>query len=245
LPLIVTLISSAAAQTSPAKPALTGLVLDPTEASVAGARVSVRRADGAVLAVTTSDAAGGFQFERLAPGTYKISAEHDGFQPATVQARVGARSPAFVNIRLSVAEVRSAVNVTERAAELSTDPAANRDTVVLNRQALDDLPVFDQDYVGAMSRFVDPGSVSTGGVTILVDGVESSRAGVSASAIQEIKINNDPYSAEYPRPGRSRIDIITKPGSSAFHGTFNFIFRDYHLNARDPFALQRPIQTRY
>lgn len=244
LPLLVAVISSAAAQTSPPKPVVTGLVLDPTEASVAGARVSLRRADGTVLAITTSDAAGAFQFERLAPGTYKIGAEHEGFQPATMQTRVGLRSPASVIIRLNVAEVRSEVSVTERAAELSTDPAANRDTVALNRRALDDLPIFDQDYVGTMSRFLDPGSVSTGGVTILVDGVESSRAGVSASAIQEIKINNDPYSAEYPRPGRSRIDIITKPGSSAFHGTFNFIFRDYHLNARDPFALRRPFEQR-
>ena len=242
--LLVAMISSAAAQTLAAKPALTGVVLDPTEASVAGARLTLRRGNGAALGVATSDAIGAFQFERLAPGTYKIGAEHDGFQPATVQVRVGTRSPASVIIRLSVAEVRSEVSVTDQATELSTETAANRDMVALNRQALDDLPIFDQDYIGTMSRFLDPGSVSTGGVTILVDGVESSRAGVSASAIQEIKINNDPYSAEYPRPGRSRIDIITKPGSSDFHGTFNFLFRDYHLNARDPFALKRPFEQR-
>jgi outer membrane receptor for ferrienterochelin and colicin len=95
-----------------------------------------------------------------------------------------------------------------------------------------------------MSRFLDAGSIATGGVTVVVDGVEASRAGVSASAIQEVKINSDPYSAEYPRPGRSRIEIITKPGSSEFHGTFNFMFRDARLNARDPFALTRPPEQR-
>src|SRR5262249_45282260 len=108
----------------------------------------------------------------------------------------------------------------------------------------DNLPVFDQDYIGTMSRFLDAGSIATGGVTLVVDGVEASRASVSASAIQEVKINNDPYSAEYPRPGRSRIEIITKPGSSAFHGTFNFLFRDSRLNARDPFALDKPPEQR-
>ena len=77
-----------------------------------------------------------------------------------------------------------------------------------------------------------------------MDGVESTRAGVSASAIQEVKLNQDPYSAEFSRPGRGRIEIITKPGSAAFHGTFNFLFRDYRLNARDPFALTRPPEQR-
>ncbi len=50
----------------------------------------------------------------------------------------------------------------------------------------------------------------------MVDGVETTRAGVSASSIQEVKINQDPYSAEYSRPGRGRIEIITKPGSSEY-----------------------------
>src|SRR5205807_4425478 len=68
--------------------------------------------------------------------------------------------------------------------------------------------------------------------------------GVSPSAIKEIKINQDPYSAEFARPGRGRIEVTTKPGSPEYHGTFNFIFRDAHLNARDPFALTRPPEQR-
>jgi outer membrane receptor protein involved in Fe transport len=68
--------------------------------------------------------------------------------------------------------------------------------------------------------------------------------GVSPSAIKEIKINQDPYSAEYQRPGRGRIEVTTKPGSPEYHGTFNFIFRDARSNARDPFALTRPPEQR-
>ena len=143
-----------------------------------------------------------------------------------------------------MAEVRSAVTVSAQATQVSTNAADNLNTVALTRQSLDDLPIFDQDYIGTMSRFLDAGSIATGGVTIVVDGVEASRAGVSASAIQEVKINSDPYSAEYPRPGRSRIEIITKPGSAEFHGAFNFLFRDARLNARDPFALTRPPEQR-
>ncbi len=65
--------------------------------------------------------------------------------------------------------------------------------------------------------------MATGGVTLIVDGVEANSAGVSASAIQELKINQNPYTAEFSRPGRGRIEIITKPGST--DGAFNFLFR--------------------
>jgi hypothetical protein len=64
-----------------------------------------------------------------------------------------------------------------------------------------------------MSRFLDPGSTGTNGVSLVVNGMEVSNLGVSASAIKEIKINQDPYSAEYMRPGRGRIEMTTKPGS--------------------------------
>ena len=109
---------------------------------------------------------------------------------------------------------------------------------------LDNLPVFDQNYVAAMSQFLDPGAVGTGGVTLVVNGMEQKNIGVSASAIQQVKINQNPYSAEFSRPGRGRIEVITKPGTQAYHGTINFVFRDHHLNARDAFALTRPPDQR-
>ncbi|MBK5292921.1 MAG: TonB-dependent receptor, partial [Acidobacteriia bacterium] len=69
-------------------------------------------------------------------------------------------------------------------------------------------------------------------------------AGVTASAIQEIRINNNPYTAEFPRWSRRRIEVITKSSTDAFHGTFNFLLRDHHLNARDTFAATRPPEQR-
>jgi hypothetical protein len=232
------------AQEPASRSALTGVVLDPTDAGVAGAKIVLQRNDGSAPATARADATGGFRFEAVRAGSYKLSVERDGFKRASSQVRIGSRPPAPLVIRLQVADLRSAVTVTDRATQLSTNSADNLDTVTLDRNALDNLPIFDQDYVGTVSRFLDAGSVATGGVTLVVDGIEATRAGVSASAIQEVKINADPYSAEYPRPGRGRIEIITKPGSSEFHGTFNFLFRDYHLNARDPFSLTRPFEQR-
>jgi hypothetical protein len=238
------LFGAAYGQDPPLKLTLTGVVLDPSDSGVAGAKITLERNDGSSPAPAIAGATGGFRFEGLRAGSYRLTVEHDGFKRTVSQVRIGSRPPAPLVIRLQVADIRSSVTVTDQATQLSTNSADNLDTVTLDRNALDNLPIFDQDYVGTMSRFLDAGSVATGGVTLMVDGIEATRAGVSASAIQEVKINQDPYSAEYPRPGRGRIEIITKPGSPDYHGTFNFLFRDYHLNARDPFSLTKPFEQR-
>ena len=223
---------------------LSVIVLDSTESGVSGAEASLFKSDGSAVSAGTADVNGVFQFKAIEPGSYRVVVKHDGFDPANVSVKLAGRIPLQIVVHLKIATLLSEVNVSAQSPELSTETADNRDTATLTQQSMDDLPIFDQDYIGTMSRFLDSGSIATGGVTVIVDGVEADRASVSASAIQEVKINNDPYSAEYPRPGRSRIEIITKPGGSDFHGTFNFFFRDYQLNARDPFSLTRPPEQR-
>ena len=95
-----------------------------------------------------------------------------------------------------------------------------------------------------LSRFLDVGSIGGGGATILVNGMEVNGLNVGTAAIEQIKINSDPYSALFSRPGRGRIDIVTKPGSQAYHGDFNAIFRDASLNAKNAFAVAKPPEQR-
>ncbi len=157
-----------------------------------------------------------------------------GFTTVTVPLTIAGRGPAPLQIALSLAQVRQEMVVSETTAQVSTDASENLDVVALDREALDNLPVFDQNYVGAISQFLDPGSIGTNGVTLVVNGMEQRNIGVSASAVQQVKINQNPYSAEFQRPGRGRIEVITKPSSQVYHGTLNFLFRDYRLNARRP-----------
>src|SRR5262249_36411479 len=110
--------------------------------------------------------------------------------------------------------------------------------------AIENLPVFNQDILTTMSRFLDASAIGTNGTTLVVNGVEMNSLTVSASAIQQIKINQDPYSAEYPRPGRGRIEVLLKPGSQEYHGLGNFIFRDAALDARNAFAAVKPPEQR-
>jgi outer membrane receptor protein involved in Fe transport len=224
--------------------AISGVVVDPHKAVVLGAKITLFTSSGAEVQSTTADSRGQFRFDGVAPGTYAVRIEQQGFTPSTTRVRIGNQSPRPLTVEMVLADVHQEVTVGSENGQVSATASDNRDAVTMNRSTLDNLPVFDQDYIGTMSRFLDASSVGTSGVTLVVDGVEATRAGVSASAIQDVIINQDPYSAEYPRPGRGRIEIITKPGSAEYHGTFNFLFRDYHLNARDPFALIRAPEQR-
>jgi hypothetical protein len=222
---------------------LNGVVLDQTGAAIAGARVELIVGNTSQQSATT-DQSGGFSFKRVPPAQYQVRVSSEGFEPISVDVTVGSQPPAPLHISMAVASVHLETTVTSGNTQVGTEAGENKDSVALSEQSLSNLPVFDQDYVGAMSRFLDAGSVGTGGVSLVVNGMEVNNLGVSASAIKEIKINQDPYSAEFQRPGRGRIEVTTKPGSPEYHGTFNFIFRDAHLNARDPFALVRPPEQR-
>jgi Carboxypeptidase regulatory-like domain len=223
---------------------VTGNVVDQNDALLSGAQVMTRGGQRKDTRSTRTDAAGAFRFENVGTGDYELEVTREGFKPETVRISVGARQPTSLRVALMVAELQQEIAVTETNSHVNTDSNGNLDVNTANRQALDTLPSLSNDYIGTMSRFLSDAAVGTGGVTLVVDGVEMGKAGVSASAIQELKINNNPYSAEYSRPGRGPIEIITKPGAQQYHGTFNFLFRDQHLNARDPFALTRPPEQR-
>jgi hypothetical protein len=127
-----------------------------------------------------------------------------------------------------------------RASHLS----GNLNAVSVEHGLLENLPILGLDYLTALSRFLDPGTPGDAGTSLIVDGMEARNVGVTPSAIQEIKINQNPYTAEYPRWSRRRIEVITKAGTDRYHGTFNFLFRDHNLNARDAFAVVRPPEQR-
>jgi len=73
-----------------------------------------------------------------------------------------------------------------------------------------------------MSRFLTIMRREPTGFTLVVNGIEANGPGVTPSAVQEVKINNNPYSARFSRPGRARLEIVTKSGSPAYHGSLKF-----------------------
>jgi hypothetical protein len=232
---------SASAQTAQI---VTGSVLDSTGGVLPSAQVELKTDAGAVVSTTMADDMGVFRFERVPTGRYQIVVTFDGFKTTTVRVTVGARSSQPIRVTLPLAEIKQDVTVSDAPAEVRTDARSNLDTSSVDASSIENLPVFNQDVLATMTRFLDPSAIGTSGTTLLVNGVEVNNLNVSASAIQQIKINQDPYSAEYPRPGRGRIDVILKPGSQKFRGTGNAIFRDSRFDQRNAFATVKPPEAR-
>jgi hypothetical protein len=224
--------------------AVTGVVQDQTGGLLPGATVDLVNVAGAILNTTVADPAGAFRFEAVAAGQYELRARYEGFKSATARVRVGARAPSAQRLVLGLAGIQQEITVSNGATDVDTGAASNVDAVTIDTTMLESLPVFDNDYIATMSRFLDSGSIGTSGVTVVVNGMEVNALNVSASAVQQIRINQDPYSAEYSRQGRGRIEILTKPGGQEYHGDANVIFRDAHVNARNAFAATKPPEQR-
>jgi hypothetical protein len=220
-----------------------GYIVDPSGAVVTGATVRVEKPSGVLVSQAQTDTKGSFQFSKIPSGAYSL----------TVPGYLGlaARSiPLYLTADVTGLKIRLTTEMVSQAVVVGADdtptidPSTNRDTVTVSGNDLRNTPVFDQDFIATLTPFLDASSGSSGGVTLIVDGVEMKSVTVSASAIQEVRTNNDPYSAEFTRPGRGRIEVITKPGSPKFQGEVNFTLRNAVFNAKNHFALVRPPESR-
>ncbi len=232
-----------------------GVVADPTGAIVPNAEVDLVDTDGSIAGTTKSDGVGNFQMAAPHSGSFTLVISEPGFEtihlPVTVQPNVvSAAAPAAhvmaapLHITLPIAAVATNVRVNGDTDEDLTASEDNRDSSVMTSSDLKALPIFDNDYVTAMSSFLDDSASATGGSGLMVDGVEANRVTVSASAVQEVRINQDPYSARYYWPGRGQMEIITKSAADKYHGQFNFLFRDSALNAQNALAPSKPFEQR-
>jgi outer membrane receptor protein involved in Fe transport len=223
---------------------VSGAVFDPSGAVLTEAKVTLHNLAKRAEQSKTTDRKGQFRFARVASGAYEIEVQKEGFKPSLTQLTVGTTVPAPLQIVLPIAELRADTAVVDQSNQVSTNPDENLNVIKLDRAALKNLPVLGNDVIGALANLLDAGSTGSGGATVIVDGLESKKKKIPASQIQEVRINQNPYSAEFSRPGRGRIEVITKVGSPEYHGEFDFSFRDHHLDARNAFARERPPEQR-
>ena len=236
----------------PAAPAgvVRGTVADPSGAIVPNAVVELLDGKGVVAAELHSDGEGNFQLAAPSIGDYTLVVSEAGFDTVKTVVKLAApagKSPvptAMLHIVLPISAAATTIQVNAGNSTDLTAGESNGDTSVMSQSELKSLPIFDNDYATAMSAFQDSGVGATGGSGLLVDGVEANRATVSASAVQEIRINQDPYSAQYYYPGRGQMEIITKSAADNYHGQFNFLFRDSALNAQNALAATKPFEQR-
>jgi hypothetical protein len=222
--------------------ALKGTVTDQLDSLVVEATVTVRNANGVVTSAKTNHA-GVYEFKRLAPGEYELKVIAPGFnifEEKSVAVRT--RETTILNAQLTVAFEEQQVTVDDR--NISTDADNNAGAVVLRGRDLDALPNDPQALVAALQSLAGPGDPESGGSQIKVDGFSNGQV-PPKEAIREVRVNNNPFSAENEFPGWGGIEIFTQPGADKWHGSANFDFNDESLNSRNPYTTRRaPYQQR-
>ena len=213
-----------------------GSVQDANGAIVVGASITVVAADGKEK-TTTSNQRGEFSVTGLAPGkcTVKVIATNFSlYENAEVEVTAGERTELIVPLTVAGVEEKVDVNSNEG---VSTDADANKSATILKEKDLEGLPDDPDELEAALQALAGPAAGPNGG-QIYIDGFTGGRM-PPKEAIREIRINQNPFSAEYERVGFGRIEILTKPGFEKWRGSVGFNFNDESLNSRNPFALNR------
>lgn len=209
-----------------------GQVVDPSGALVPRARLTVWLNERPIQSTVTGQY-GDFQFSSVPPGKYSLKTEATGFRDEERQVDLKSGQTVTLAIRLKIEVERQRVSITDD--ELSSSPDRNLGAVILSGSDLDALATNPQDLMRQLELMAG----SDVPPQLYVDGFTASRL-PPKSSIQEIRMNQDPYSAEWDTPGAERIEIITKPGSDKLHGSLEIFGEDSSLDSRNPYVASQP-----
>jgi hypothetical protein len=217
---------------------LRGTVTDPSAAVVPGATV-VATGNG-VSRTTKSDGQGRYTLPNVPAGKYAVRADATGFVTFTkADVNVGAGPSAF-DIALQIAAEASQVSVVSDSstAALSTDASSNVGALVLKDADLEALPDDPDDLQADLEALAGP-AAGPNGAQFFVDGFSGGQL-PPKSSIREIRINSNPFSAEFDSPGFGRVEILTRPGTDSYHGQAFVNYGSKVFDSRNPFLTTEP-----
>ncbi len=187
------------------------------------------------MATTTADAAGAYEFRGLKPGGYVVKAEFAGF--ASFQSQIivmGAGASKRIDVAMAIQVEQQNVVVTDDSPTVNTEAGGNANAIVLKGKDLDALSDDPDELSNELSALAGPSAGPNGG-QIFIDGFSGGQL-PPKSAIREIRINQNPFSAEFDRLGYGRIEILTKPGTDKLHGQVFAMGNDSSFNTNHVFA---------
>ncbi len=228
-------ICSALAQ--PGTGTLRGSMTDDSGAVIPAANVALTGKGVSKTAQTQAD--GTYTFQGLAPGQYTVKVAFPGFAPFNKTVTVNAGANPDLPIQMVVAAEKQTITVAEQnATTISVEPDNNATALVLRGEDLAALPDDPDDLSDALQALAGPGAGPNGG-SIYIDGFSGGQLPPKES-IREIRINQNPFSAEYDKLGFGRIEILTKPGSDKIRGSLGFNDSDGIFNSRNPISTNKP-----
>jgi Carboxypeptidase regulatory-like domain len=236
---------------------ITGEVRDGSGGLLAGATLVLTRAETEERSRTVSSDGGVYRFAGLKPGTYSVSAEAAGFKKLVREGIVvSTGNTARVDLSLALGQASEVVTVREDASPLKTESATLGQTIDVRE--IPGLPLNGRTFVNLIALApgvaVPPGSslprlsgsrprtneYQYDGIAVLQPEPGQVAYFPIVDAIQEFNVATNSAPAEFGRFNGGVINLTTKSGSNAYHGSLFEFLRNEKLNARNLFAPATP-----
>ncbi|HEU5256520.1 MAG TPA: TonB-dependent receptor [Vicinamibacterales bacterium] len=241
---------------------LGGRVTDPQGGVVPGAVVSARRIETNSTAETTTDSEGRFRFPYLRVGSYEVKVRLQGFADSVQTLRLTLGAAFDLPVSLNVAGLDTSVTVTGEATVLeaarsqiaATVPQIEVERLPMNGRNFLDLalliPGVSPTNIGSTQLFPETSAVPGQGISIasqrnlsnsfIVDGLSANddAAGLSGipygvDAVEQFQVVTSGGQAELGRALGGYVNVVTKSGTNAIHGTVYDFIRDDRFNAKN------------
>jgi len=235
-----------------------GRIYDATGAAISQAGITVVNAATGLTRSATAGSLGDYQIALLPPGDYTVTAEKPGFQKSAKKVHLDVGAAANLDFALAPGAVQTEVEVQDvgEAAETTRAMVSS----VIDTQEIQNLPTNGREFIdfALLAPGVTIGNTTSGSTDVIVepvtklsfagqnihfnfiavDGADdiSTASGIQRGtppqeSVQEFRVINTDYSAEFGRATAGIVNIITKSGTNAFHGTAYEYFRNDALDA--------------
>ncbi len=235
-----------------------GRVYDSTGAAIPQATVTAVNAATALNRSATATTMGDYQISLLPPGDYTITAERQGFQKSAKKIHLDIGAAGDVDFTLSPGQVQTSVEVQD-VGEVA-EPTRSMVSEVISTQQIENLPVNGRQFIdfALLAPGVTIGDTTSGSTDVIVepvtklsfagqnihfnfiavDGADdiSTASGIQRGtppqeSVEEFRVINTDYSAEFGRATAGIVNIITKSGTNNWHGSAYEYFRNDALDA--------------
>jgi outer membrane receptor protein involved in Fe transport len=243
--LVFAVAPAAFAQTDVTTTRITGTVTAAADnGALPGATVEVKNQDTGLVVVAVTDRDGFYRALSLPTGNYTLTATLDGFHPASTEnVRLLLGVPKTVNFSLQPSTVSESITVRGTVPEVEITNTSASTTI--QTEEIKNLPISGRDFKNLVLLTPqvriesERGTLSISGerginTSIMLDGVDSNNSmfggqvggaegraplSISQESIKEFTVITNGASVEFGRTGGGVVNVITKSGTNAFHGS--------------------------
>jgi hypothetical protein len=216
---------------------LKGLVTDPSGAVVVQATVTLKSSSGETF-TTVSNKTGAYEIKNLEPGKYNLTVTSKGFTAYQLTNVDVPSTGQTLDVQLGIEAEKQLITVEDQGANVDLSASNNASATVIKGKDLEALSDDPDDLQSELEALAGPSAGPNGG-QIYIDGFTNGQL-PPKSAIREVRVNQNPFSAQFDSLGYGRVEVFTKPGMDKFHGQFMFMDNNSIFNSKSPFAPNQP-----